>query len=168
MTYIDLPRLLDAFDHGVQLLHLLHGAPGAGVLPDQHKVLHHCNTPHTHTHTSANSQALISAFARLRTCGWGVKADDEWLPGENLRLVVPIASSFIPIALFDLQRPASGGEDEPDDVNGHIEGKLGLAPVNTCKCRRTAPCSSSVRAAHSPGTRMSPFGGVCRHSTHVW
>lgn len=42
MTYIDLPLPLCAFEDGVQLVDLLHGVLGTGVLPDQHKILHHC------------------------------------------------------------------------------------------------------------------------------
>lgn len=41
-TYISLPLLVNSFEDGIQLVYLLHGISGTGVLPNQHKVLHHC------------------------------------------------------------------------------------------------------------------------------
>lgn len=45
MTYVNLPLFLHAFADRVELADLLHGIPGRGVLPDQHKILHHCKIP---------------------------------------------------------------------------------------------------------------------------
>lgn len=41
-TYISLPLLVNSFEDSIQLVYLLHGISGTGVLPDQDKVLQHC------------------------------------------------------------------------------------------------------------------------------
>lgn len=40
-TYVSLPLLVNPLEDGVQLVDLLHGISGTGVLPDQDKILHH-------------------------------------------------------------------------------------------------------------------------------
>lgn len=43
LTYIIFPLLVNLFEDSVELVNLLHGISGTGVLPDQDKILYHCN-----------------------------------------------------------------------------------------------------------------------------
>lgn len=92
------------------------------MLPNQHKILHHCERPHIR---DPGPDFSLARCVSLHTCGRGLKADDERLSGEPLRLVVPIALSFIVIVLFDLQQAAPVGEDERDDINVILRANLG-------------------------------------------
>lgn len=59
LTYIDLPLLLRAFEDGVKLVNLLHGVLGRGVLPDQHKILHHCKIAAARGSLRCNSSGAV-------------------------------------------------------------------------------------------------------------
>lgn len=66
-----------------------------------------------------------------RTCSRGVKANNEWLSGENVSVIDPICFLFgILIMLFDLQHIVPGEDERGENLHLGSHGKLIITAVS--------------------------------------